>query len=256
MKHRKSLASDLQVGQKCTHELTPFASLHSPQPFPRQVFLHRYFVVIINDGSRDKTAQVALQAAAASRLKVHLVNLPVNSGIGVAVQTGYLFATQRGCYDYAIKFDADGQHDASCIQALVAECEAKELDFCVGSRFLTPREGAFQSTAARRLGIRFFSRLISLLSGVGVTDPTSGFRCAGRRAWSRFASYYPDDYPEPEVLFWCARNKLKIGEIPVCMHERAGGTSSIRFARSVYYMVKVPLAILIDRFREKEHVER
>lgn len=214
-----------------------------------------YEIVVINDGSRDRTAHVALQAAATSRLKVHLVTLPANSGIGVAVQTGYLFAAKQDRYDYVIQFDADGQHDAACIPSLVEECEKKGLDFCVGSRFLEPHDGSFQSTAARRIGIRFFSRLIGILSGTSVTDPTSGFRCAGRRAWSRFAQHYPDDYPEPEVLFWCVRNKLKTGEIPVRMHERAGGVSSIHFIKSVYYMVKVSLAILIDRIREKEHVD-
>jgi glycosyltransferase involved in cell wall biosynthesis len=209
-------------------------------------------VLVVNDGSLDSTALIAQQAATTSRLKVHLVNLPANSGIGVAVQTGYLFAAKQDCYDYVIQFDADGQHDTAYIQALVDECERKGLDFCVGSRFLAPREGDFQSTAARRLGIRFFSWLISLLSGASVTDPTSGFRCAGRRAWSRFAEYYPDDYPEPEALYWCMRNKLKTGEIPVRMRERAGGVSSIRMFRTVYYMIKVPIAIVVDSLRGKE----
>jgi hypothetical protein len=215
-----------------------------------------YEIVVVNDGSRDKTAQVAAEAARSSRLKVHLLNLPVNSGIGVAVQSGYLFAARRGEYQYVIQFDADGQHDAGSIQALVAECEQKGLDLCIGSRFLAPGKTDFRSTALRRLGIRFFARLINLLSGVHVTDPTSGFRCAGPRVWRYFAQQYPDDYPEPEVLYWCVRNKLHTGEIAVRMHERAGGVSSIHFVRSVYYMIKVPLAILVDRLRRKERLEQ
>lgn len=219
-----------------------------------QILPGNYEIVVVNDGSHDRTAAAAAAAAAQSRLKVHLLTLPVNNGIGAAVQSGYLFAARRGDYEYVIQFDADGQHDAGYIEALVAECAKKELDFCIGSRFLAPAEGAYRSTVTRRLGIRFFARLISVLSGVNVTDPTSGFRCAGPRAWRHFAENYPDDYPEPEVLFWCVRNKLKTGEIPVRMHERAGGVSSIRFLRTVYYMVKVSLAILIDRLRHKERV--
>lgn len=209
-------------------------------------------IVVINDGSRDQTSAAARKAAASSKLAVHVIDMPVNGGIGTAVQTGYLFCAKRGGYKYAIQFDADGQHDATCLEALVNECETKNLDLCIGSRFLEKAAGNFQSTFTRRLGIRFFSRLISTLSGVRVTDPTSGFRCAGPRAWGRFAERYPEDYPEPESLFWCARNKFKVGEIPVRMHERQGGVSSIRYFKTIYYMVKVSLAIVVDRLRGAE----
>jgi glycosyltransferase involved in cell wall biosynthesis len=209
-------------------------------------------VVVINDGSPDRTGEVAERFARESRLKIHVIHLPVNGGIGVAMQTGYLFCLKKGCYQYAIQFDADGQHDASSLEALVNECETRRLDICIGSRFLQSVEGNFQSTFARRIGIRFFCRLISSLSGVKVSDPTSGFRCAGPSAWKQFAQRYPDDYPEPESLFWCARNRLKIGEIPVRMYERQGGVTSIRHLKTVYYMFKVSLAILVDRIRPKE----
>jgi glycosyltransferase involved in cell wall biosynthesis len=210
-------------------------------------------IVVVNDGSQDNTAAVAAQLARNSRVPLHVLNLPLNGGIGVAMQTGYLFAAKHSGYSYAIQFDADGQHDAQAIPALVAEAEKNGLDLCIGSRFLAAKAGEFQSTFTRRLGIRFFSRLISSLSRVRVTDPTSGFRCAGPRAWNRFAESYPDDYPEPESLFWCARNKLKIGEIPVRMHERQGGVSSIRYFKTIYYMLKVSIAILVDRLRLKEY---
>jgi glycosyltransferase involved in cell wall biosynthesis len=215
-----------------------------------------YEVLVVNDGSRDKTARLAEQLARTNRLPVHVVSLPLNCGIGTAVKTGYLFATRRGDYAYVIQFDADGQHDASYIPRLVNACEKDHLDLCVGSRFLDPESGAFQSTFARRIGIRFFCGLISVLSGVRVTDPTSGFRCAGPRAVACFADYYPDDYPEPESLFWCVRNQFRIGEIPVRMHERQGGVSSIRWFATAYYMVKVSLAIVFDRLRRKELYER
>jgi glycosyltransferase involved in cell wall biosynthesis len=214
-----------------------------------------YEVLIVNDGSLDTTQAVAERLARTSRLPVHVVNLPANCGIGVAVQTGYLFAAAAARFRYVIQFDADGQHPAECIPRLVAECEARCLDLCVGSRFLVWDREGFRSTFTRRLGIRFFATLISLLSGVRVTDPTSGFRCAGPRAWSRFARHYPEDYPEPESLFWCARNKLHVGELPVRMRPRAGGVSSIRSLRTSYYMLKVSLSILMDRLRALEQCE-
>lgn len=208
--------------------------------------------LVVNDGSTDRTAAVAERVARTAALPVHVVHLPVNSGIGAAVQTGYRFAAARGHYRYVIQFDSDGQHDAGALVPLVERCQRDGLDLCIGSRFLTPDGGGFQSTAARRVGIRFFARLISTLSRVPVTDPTSGLRCAGPRAWRRFADHYPDDYPEPESLFWCARNGLKVGELPVTMHERQGGVSSIRRLRAAYYMTKVTMAILFDRLRGRE----
>lgn len=209
-----------------------------------------YEILIVNDGSRDRTAAVA--ESLASRPPLHVVHLPVNSGIGVAVQTGYRFAAVRGTYRYVIQFDSDGQHPAAAIPQLVQRCEADGLDFCVGSRFLDPSTGGFKSTALRRVGIRFFSWLIGFLSGVRVTDPTSGFRCAGPAAWRRFAEHYPEDYPEPESLFWCARNRLRIAEISVTMLDRQGGVSSIKLHRAVYYTIKVALAIVFDRLRRSE----
>jgi len=211
-----------------------------------------YEILVVNDGSTDETGAVARRLTA--RLPVHVLHLPVNSGIGVAVQSGYRFALARGGYDYVIQFDADGQHDAAAVAPLVERCERDGLDLCIGSRFLDPAGAGFRSTAARRVGIRFFAALIGALSGVRVTDPTSGLRCAGPRAWRRFADHYPEDYPEPESLFWCARNKLRVGELAVTMSERRGGVSSIRRLGTCYYMTKVTMAIVFDRLRGTELV--
>jgi glycosyltransferase involved in cell wall biosynthesis len=209
-------------------------------------------ILVVNDGSKDRTKDVANALAATSRLPLHVAHLPVNCGIGVAVQTGYRFAVIDGGYRYVIQFDADGQHDADYLTALVERAERDELDLCVGSRFIRDFGPGSRSTFSRRIGIRFFAWLIGVMSGATVTDPTSGFRCLGPRAWRRFADSYPEDYPEPESLFWCARNGLKVGELPVRMFERQGGVSSIRKLKAAYYMVKVSLAILFDRLRGSE----
>lgn len=211
-----------------------------------------YEILIVDDGSTDKTVKRARSAKKESKLEVQIVSMISNGGIGVAVQTGYIYAKRRGTYRYVIQFDADGQHDPEYVESLVSQCETNKLDLCIGSRFLYPREGNFQSTIRRRMGIGFCSLLIQLLSGVKVTDPTSGFRCAGPHIWEQFADNYPEDFPEPVSLFWCARNKLRIGEIPVKMHERQGGVSSIRYFKAFEYMIMVSMAILVDRLRIKE----
>lgn len=209
-------------------------------------------ILVVNDGSTDGTSQTAHALVPTSQLPLHVVDLPLNGGIGVAVQTGYLFAAQERRFRYVIQFDADGQHDAASILSLVEASERRSLDLCVGSRFSQVRPDNFRSTFLRRRGIRFLAALISLLGTTRVTDPTSGFRCAGIRAWSGFAERYPDDYPEPESLYWCMRNGLRVGEIPVRMYERRAGRSSIRTWHSLYYMIKVTLAIAVDLLRPKE----
>lgn len=209
-------------------------------------------LLVVDDGSTDRTALEAERLARQSRRKLHIARLAVNCGIGAAVQTGYVFAASRDCYRYVVQFDADGQHDATFIPALIRECETRDLDLCIGSRFLDTSPVGFRSTRVRRIGIVFFARLISTLTGTRVTDPTSGFRCAGPRAWKSFARYYPDDYPEPESLAWCGQSGLRVGEIPARMFPRTEGISSIRSLRCVFYMLKVTFAILVNRLRKTE----
>jgi len=192
-------------------------------------------VVVVNDCSDDNTREIC------RKYGVNVIDLPVNLGIGGAVQAGYKYALYKG-YDCAVQVDGDGQHDPKCIKMLLSELK-KGADICIGSRFISG-EG-FQSSRMRRLGIRFFSILIRILTGHRITDPTSGFRALNRRAIKLFSADYPRDYPEPESLVNAAKHGLTIREIPVIMHPRARGRSSINSVRSVYYMIKVTLAIII-----------
>ena len=193
-------------------------------------------VAVINDASTDRTSDVARE------LGVRVLDLPVNLGIGGAVQTGYLFARQGG-YDAAVQFDGDGQHDASFLKALLAPLEAGSADLVIGSRFL--QSAGFRSTWARRIGIRYLCWFLRLRCGARVTDPTSGMRAAGKRALDDFAAHYPSDYAEPESIALCIRKRFAIAEIPVCMLERRHGRSSIGSLRTLYYFVKVSLALLL-----------
>lgn len=193
-------------------------------------------VCVIDDGSSDGTAAVA------SGLGLAVVRLPFNLGIGGAVQAGYAWCAARG-HDVAVQVDGDGQHDVAFLEALLEPVRGGRADLVVGSRFLAP--GGFRSTAARRTGIRYLSWFLRLRCGARVTDPTSGFRAAGRRAIELFAAAYPPDYPEPEAVALAVRAGLAVAEVPVRMRERAHGASSITALRSLYYLVKVSLALLL-----------
>lgn len=196
--------------------------------------------IIINDCSRDRTLTLCRQEG------LHVLDLPVNLGIGGAVQTGYRYAKQNG-YDVAVQFDGDGQHDAAYLSQMREKLVREELDMVIGSRFLL-REG-FQSSGARRLGIRYFARLIRLSTGKRITDPTSGMRMANRSVIEAFADNYPKDYPEPESVVYLLRRGKRVEESPVKMRERENGKSSISFSKSIYYMCKVTFAILIEDMR-------
>lgn len=196
--------------------------------------------VVINDHSKDNTLQVCKDAG------LNVLDLPLNLGIGGAVQTGYLYACQNG-YDIAVQFDGDGQHDAKYLNEMAETLVNEQADMVIGSRFIE-KEG-FQSSFTRRLGIRYFTFLIKILTGQKITDPTSGYRMCNRKIIELFAGNYPKDYPEPETTTWILRKKLKVLEIPVIMRAREEGVSSISLKKSFYYMFKVTMAIIIERTR-------
>jgi glycosyltransferase involved in cell wall biosynthesis len=207
-------------------------------------------VLVVDDGSTDRTAQRARAAGA------HVLRMPFNLGIGGTVQAGYQYALEHD-YDLAVQVDGDGQHDARELRKLIEHLKTHPtIDMVTGSRFLEACEdGSFQSTAPRRAGIRLFAGILSKVTGSRVTDPTSGFRMTNRRGIELFARDYPHDYPEVEAVLMVHAHRLRSAEVPVRMRARAGGVSSINASRSVYYMVKVLLAIFVGLFRARPAIE-
>lgn len=203
-----------------------------------------YDRIVINDASEDATKDILV------KFHIDHIDLPVNLGIGGGVQTGYLYAFQSG-YDIAVQMDGDGQHCASELDSIIQPILKGEANIVVGSRFIS-REG-FQSSFLRRLGIGFLSNLIHLCTGKRVLDVTSGFRAVDKNYIKIFAKEYAPDYPEPEALIVAAQHDAKILEVPVIMKDRENGKSSISAWRSVYYMVKVSLAIIIQRFIKRRY---
>lgn len=196
--------------------------------------------VVVNDCSEDDTLAVC------RKNRFHVLDLPINLGIGGAVQTGYLYAYHNG-YDIAVQMDGDGQHDASYLEKMVREMEENDLDMVIGSRFI--ENAGFQSSRLRRLGIHFFTYLIRIFFGKTISDATSGMRMCNRRTMELFIKDYPRDYPEPETTARLLRHGYKVKEVPVIMKRRTTGVSSISLRKSMYYMMKVSLAILIERLR-------
>ena len=197
--------------------------------------------VVVNDCSTDKTKEICENNG------FNVINLPINLGIGGAVQTGYRYGYNKG-YDVAVQVDGDGQHNPEFLVKMADYLERKKVDMVIGSRFIEKQ--GFQSSGTRRIGIKYFTFLIQLLTGKKITDPTSGLRMVNRYVMKIFAYDYPKDYPEPESVVAILRKKKKVEEMPVIMRERNGGVSSISLKKSVYYMIKVTLAILIEKIRK------
>ncbi|MBN1196610.1 MAG: glycosyltransferase family 2 protein [Candidatus Aminicenantes bacterium] len=197
-------------------------------------------IVVIDDCSTDQTAALAYAAG------VDVVRLPINLGIGGAVQTGFRFAVDNH-FDIAVQVDGDGQHDPAFIPNLIAPILEDRADVVVGSRFIR-REG-FQSLFMRRLGIRLFQHLNRLLIRQKITDSTSGFRAYNAAALRVLQHNYPVDYPEPEALVLLKKRRFRLAEVPVLMRNRHAGESSISGWKSIYYMIKVTLSILIESVR-------
>jgi glycosyltransferase involved in cell wall biosynthesis len=204
-------------------------------------------VLVIDDASKDDTAAIAKASGAI------VLRLPYNVGIGGAVQAGFRYALQEG-YEVALRLDGDGQHDAGELPKLLAPIDRGEADFVIGSRFVDGT-GSYRPPLGRRLGIRVFAGLVSILGRHRVTDTTSGFVALDRKAIALFAEEYPHDYPEVEATLVALRSGLRLGQVQVEMRERETGTSSITFVRSLYYIAKVTLALLVASLRRYPRLE-
>ena len=206
-------------------------------------------VLVVDDGSADATGERAAAAGAA------VLRLPFNLGIGGAMQSGYIYALEHG-YEVAVQVDGDGQHDPRYIPELLERLRGEEeLNMVTGSRFLDRDSDGYRSSAARRVGIRIFAKVVSLITRRAVTDPTSGFRMTDRRGIALFARDYPHDYPEVEAILLTNAHHLHSCELPVTMRPRVTGESSISSTGSVYYMVKVLLAVFVGLFRARPGAE-
>jgi glycosyltransferase involved in cell wall biosynthesis len=197
-------------------------------------------IVVVDDGSRDRTSTIAAAAGA------QVVTLPYNVGIGAAVQTGYQYALDHG-YEIAIQVDGDGQHDPSEIGRVLEPILEGRADLVIGTRFV--EGGGYRGTRLRRIGIRIFAAIVSMMVGQRVSDTTSGFRGVNKKALRLFAADYPHDYPEVESIVLLSRHGLRMLEVPVQMRVRETGNSSITALRGAYYMIKVLLALFIGLFR-------
>src|SRR3954468_14065307 len=205
-------------------------------------------VLVVDDGSTDSTGDRAEETGA------HVIRHPFNLGIGGAVQSGFVYARENG-YKRMVQVDGDGQHDPNEVHRLMeAMDEDRSLDMICGSRFLT-EDREYVAPISRRTGIHIFAFLLSRIVGQRVTDPTSGFRLYNRRAITLFARDYPHDYPEVEAVLMVHFHRLRMREVPVRMFQRGGGTSSISSGKSVYYMVKVLLAIFVGLVRARPVVD-
>lgn len=203
-----------------------------------------YDVIVINDGSTDDTEKILTGSA------IPHIRLIRNLGIGGAVQTGYMYAAMKG-YDVAVQFDGDGQHEISCVSDLAAPILSGEADMVIGSRFVDRDSENFRSTFARRVGINILSFFIKLFTGRKIYDPTSGFRACGKDLTAFFAENYPTEYPEPVSEVAALRQGYTVQERHAVMHERQGGTSSIRAWKSAYYMINVTIAMFMERIRKR-----
>jgi len=206
-------------------------------------------VLVVDDGSDDATAARASQAGA------EVLRMPFNLGIGGAMQGGYIYALEHG-YDVAVQVDGDGQHDPRHIHELLDRLRSdQDLNMVTGSRFIERDGDGYRSSPARRVGIRVFSSTVSAITRQRVTDPTSGFRMTNRRGIELFARDYPHDYPEVEAILLMHAHRLRSCEIPVRMRPRVTGESAISSSQSVYYMVKVLLAVFVGLFRRRPALE-
>ncbi len=201
-------------------------------------------VLIIVDGSKDRTAEIV------SFNDYDSIVHPFNMGYGVAIQTGYKYAVRNG-YDFVVQVDGDGQHDPKYIKLMIEALLSSESDVVIGSRFL--EGGSYDVPIARKLGIKFFSKIASIITGQKISDSTSGFQVLNRKAFNFFskAENFPYDYPDADTIITLIFAKFKVKEIPVIMYDRMNGVSMTTGLMSIFYIIKMLISILITVLRKK-----
>lgn len=209
---------------------------------------NHFDVIVINDCSTDRTEEICIEN------RIQHINLVHNLGIGGAVQTGYKFALKHK-YDIAVQYDGDGQHDVNFVKDICQPIIDGEADFTIGSRFISGSTSEFKSSGARRAGIKMISRAIKRVTKTRIYDTTSGFRAVNAKIIKEFSSFYPVEYPEPITSALLLRKGYKVKEVPVEMHEREGGVSSINSWKNAYYMINVLMTIYMVGTRRSDNVE-
>jgi glycosyltransferase involved in cell wall biosynthesis len=201
-------------------------------------------VLVVDDGSTDDTAEEARKAGA------RVAELPFNSGLGAALETGYRLAFEKG-FEYCAHLDADGQHPASELPRILEPVWAGEADYVIGTRFVSDgeRPPEFRSSPLRRTGIALFGALMRGSTGRRFTDITSGFRAGNKRAIELFAHVYQPDFGEIESLQRALSEGLAVEEVPVLMHHRERGASFLTPLRSFFFVFKAVVTLAVGRFR-------
>lgn len=212
----------------------------------KQKNLLNFDILVINDGSNDKTQEIL------NTNNIPNLNLCRNLGIGNSVQTGYKYAHKHN-YDIAVQFDGDGQHDVAYMPNIIEPIINKEANYVIGSRFIDKTTSKFKSSLARQTGIKILSWLLKVLTGIKLFDITSGFRAVDKNIIKIFSTNYPSEYPEPIAPIKVIKAKYKIIEVPVNMNERTGGKSSINKFKSIYYMLNVTLAMILETLGGWKH---
>jgi len=203
----------------------------------------QYDYVIINDGSKDNTIEIC------KKNNYNFIDLPINIGLTGGFQTGMKYA-YRNKYDYAIQFDGDGQHNPQYIQNMLDEMIKYNLDFTIGSRFITEKK----PKSLRMLGNNLIQLILILTTGKNIKDPTSGMRMYNKKLINIFATSL-DYSPEPNTLAHLIRSGAKFKEIQVTMNERIAGESYLNFSRSIKYMIHIFISIIIMQwFRKKPKI--
>jgi glycosyltransferase involved in cell wall biosynthesis len=199
-------------------------------------------ILVINDGSSDNTEKIVREHNA------NVISLPYNSGYGVALQTGFLYAVKND-YSIVVQMDSDGQHDPANIKDLIEEVQKENCDVVIGSRFLS--KASYKTSLARHAGMFIFGNIASLLCKQRVTDPTSGFQALKGRAIQFVASdNYPPDYPDADFIILMNRCGFKIKEIPVTMHASPNKESMHHGHKTIYYVFKMFLSIFVTLLRK------